>query len=116
MDLHERAVKASKSFLKRSCGIEDDDFLDPVTDYFDIVFTEDSTIVFVKVYESKEELPRIRPNRSKCEETAAEFLIDYFSKREKQVNMSVRFDTISLNVLTDKQAFLAHHINCLGNE
>ena len=116
MDLHEKAVEASKRFLKRSCGIEDDDFLEPVPDYFDIVHIEDRSIVFIKVYESKEELPNIKPNRSKCEDAAAEFLMNYFIDQEKKVNMRVRFDTISLNVLTDEQAFLAHHVNCLGNE
>lgn len=108
--LQERGFEAAKKFLQRKGYIILDD--DTNQDAFDLVAEKDDIICFIPVAirESTEKgFPEETFNRSKAETASAMWLKEHESTLAD--SSPVRFDAISILVLSSDRAFLRHHIN-----
>ena len=114
-DLKERAIKATKLFLeRRGYEVVETGWKCPAG-AIDVVATDDETLVLVEVSARTADEggfpessgPKDRGRR----ETAA---IAYLAEHEG-VDRPVRFDNVSLVVLSEGKAFLRHHINALSD-
>lgn len=79
---------------------------------------EDEAVVFIDVnarHGADKGMPEenIPAARERMEINAAKWLAENAGD-ERFVNVSVRFDIISMLVLSEDRALLRHHINCLG--
>ena len=80
----------------------------------DVVATDGETVVFTEVLcetGGMPEEPKGEEWRKRLEKAAGAWLND---GDDDFINVRVRFDTVSLNVLKGGNALLRHHINVLG--
>lgn len=84
---------------------------------FDLICEDGDMLCFIEVKTRRLYKESGLPNegiseqkRSKFEKIAAEFLKTY-----DKVDIQVRFDIVTLLILSEDRAFLRHHINAFGN-
>ena len=111
-NLQERALMASERFLIR-CGYEivETGWSDGDSDIA-IVARDGDTYVMVNVVARSANAKcflDIVENRASREVAAAAWLATH----DTEVNVAVRFDTVSLLVLDESRAMIRHHVNCL---
>lgn len=114
-ELKERGLVATKKFLVN----KDYEILDEnlESNIFDLVIRNTDTIAFVKVTtrESTETgFPEDWFSRCACEREAEKWLIR--NMNDNDPTFRVRFDSISLLVLSEHRAFLRHHLNVNASE
>lgn len=113
--LQKRGFEAAKNFLQRKGYIILDD--DTSQDAFDLVAEKDDIVSFVSVAirESTEKgFPEETFDRSKAETASAIWLKEHESALAD--TFQVRFDAISILVLSSDRAFLRYHINVGSTE
>lgn len=107
--LQERGFEAAKKFLQRKGYIILDD--DTNQDAFDLVAEKDDVICFIPVAireNTEKGFPEETFNRSKAEVASAIWLKEHGSTLAD--TFQVRFDAISILVLSSDRAFLRYHI------
>lgn len=114
-ELKERGLMAAKKFLIA----KDYEILDGnlESNIFDLVIRNNDIIAFVKVNtrESSETgFPEDWFSRCACEREAEKWLIR--NMNDNDPTFRVRFDSISLLVLSEHRAFLRHHLNVNASE
>lgn len=114
-ELKERGLVATKKFLIN----KDYEILDehPESEIFDLVIRNKNVVAFVKVNirEATETgFPEDWFSRSACEREAEKWLIN--NTNDNDPTFRVRFDSISLLVLSEHRAFLRHHLNVDASE
>lgn len=114
-ELKERGLIAAKKFLiAKDYEILDDNLESSI---FDLVIRNNDIIAFVKVStrESSETgFPEDWFSRCACEREAEKWLIR--NTNDNDPTFRVRFDSISLLVLSEHRAFLRHHLNVNASE
>ena len=116
--LKEKAIKAAARFLiQRGYEVLETGWESEGGSAIDVVAQEDDAIVFVDVYArrgSDKGMPEGggEASRERREVGAATWLAEHDD--EERVNLPIRFDSISMMVISDSRALLRHHINCLG--
>lgn len=112
-NLQERALKASEMFLARhgyeivETGWTDGD------SSIAIVARDGESYVLVDVVArdaNAEHFPALTEGRRSREAAAAAWLATHAPAEDA----TIRFDTVSLMVISESKAFLRHHINCLS--
>lgn len=118
-DLQERAIKAAKAFCtRRGYDIIDSEWETEDGTGIDLVARDEDVLVFVDVL-SRDGAAKGLPaestgSRERCERAAAIWLSQH-ADDEEFVDVTVRFDVISILTLSENKAFLKHHINALGS-
>lgn len=116
-ELKEKAIKAAARFLiQRGYEVVETSW-ESAGSAIDVVAQEDDAIVFVDVYArrgSDKGMPEGggEASRERREIAAATWLSEHDDT--DRVNLPIRFDSISMMVISDSRALLRHHINCLG--
>ena len=116
-DLLERAIKASATFLEgRGYEILDRNWSNGGSTIDIVARDEDGVIVVVdvkaRVGADKGFPVDTEASRERLESAAAQWLAAHDD--EELIDVSVRFDAISMMVIDDSRAFLRHHINRFG--
>lgn len=113
--LKERGFNAAEKFLiQKGYEILDDNL---ESESFDLVARDQGIIAFIKVNtrESNETgFPEDWFSRSACEREAEKWLIN--NTNDSDPTFRVRFDSISLLVISEHRAFLRHHLNVNASE
>ena len=116
--MQERAIEAAERFIeRRGTGVPNAEWKSEDGGAIDLMALKDETVVFIDVN------ARIGADKGMPEENipaahermkinAAKWLAE--NDDERFANVSVRFDIISMLVLSEDRALLRHHINCLG--
>ncbi len=115
-DLLERAIKASATFLeRRGYEILDRNWSNGGSAIDIVARDEDGVIVVVdvkaRVGADKGFPIDTEASRERLESAAAQWLAEH---DDEPVDISVRFDAISMMVIDDSRAFLRHHVNRFG--
>ena len=114
-ELKERGLMAAKKFLiTKDYEILDDNL---ESNIFDLVIRNNDIVAFVKVStrESSEMgFPEDWFSSCACEREAEKWLIR--NMNDNDPTFRVRFDSISLLVLSEHRAFLRHHLNVNASE
>lgn len=112
--LSERARKAAARFLEmRGYEIVEQDWECDAGTVEVVCRSEEGALVFVEVTESEGSFPPEEIDagkRNRMESIAAAYL----AANGGEADFAVRFDTLSLLVVSPDRALLRHHINCLG--
>lgn len=117
-ELKEKAIKAAARFLiQRGYEVLETGWESEGGSAIDVVAREDDAIVFVDVFARRgtdKGMPEGggEASRERREVAAATWLAEHDD--EEHVNLPIRFDSISMMVISDSRALLRHHINCLG--
>lgn len=114
-ELKERGLAATKKFLINKDYEILDEHLE--SEIFDLVIRNKDIVAFVKVSirEADETgFPEDWFSRSACEREAGKWLIN--NTKDNDPTFRVRFDSISLLVLSEHRAFLRHHLNVDASE
>lgn len=109
-ELQKTAKKAAMTYLK-SKGYR---LLETENEDFDLVAKDDRCIVFVDVAARIGKFPEeclSRASRLRHEEQAGKWLS---GRGEEAVGCQVRFDRVDLNVMSDTNAFVRHHIDAFN--
>lgn len=113
--LKERGLATAKKFLiQKGYEILDGNL---ESENFDLVVRDRNIVAFIKVStrESNETgFPEDWFSRSACEREAEKWLIN--NTNDSDPTFRVRFDSISLLVISEHRAFLRHHLNVNASE
>jgi len=113
-ELENRAIKAASMFVaRRGYEVLDEEWGIPEQEVkIDLVARDMDDIVFidVKARAHGDSLPNEDIDRRRLESVAAKWL----AAHPEEVDVTVRFDAISLLVVGENRALLRHHINVLG--
>ena len=117
--MQERAITASEKFVtRRGYEVLDTNWSPEEGIAIDLVADDDGTIVFIDV-NAREGIDKGMPEenisgkRERMEIAAAKWLAEH-SDDDRFVDVTIRFDIISMLVIGSDRALLRHHINCLG--
>lgn len=114
-ELKDRGLMAAKKFLiAKDYEILDDNL---ESNIFDLVIRNNDIIAFVKVSTRESSETGFSEDwfsRRACEREAEKWLIR--NMNDNDPTFRVRFDSISLLVLSEHRAFLRHHLNVNASE
>ncbi len=116
-DLSNRAIKAAEKFLeRRGYEVIDRNWQNGASEIDLVARDEDGTVVIVDVA-AREGAGKGFPHasegaRERMEAAAAQWLAS--QDDESLVDVRVRFDSVSMVVISEDRAFLRHHINMFG--
>ncbi|MDD7204199.1 MAG: YraN family protein [Coriobacteriaceae bacterium] len=110
--IKDKANKAATTFLERKGYDILEEGWAHGTDAVDVIARDDEDMVFVDVLVKSAglDMPEEKPDRGKFERIAAAYLAELGDEE----NFSVRYDMVSILVLSDSRALLRHHINALS--
>lgn len=113
--LQERGFNAAKKFLiQKGYEILDDNL---ESEIFDLVARDCEIVSFIKINTRQADetgFPEDWFSRSACEREAEKWLIK--NMNDNDPGFRVRFDSISLLILSEYRAFLRHHLNVVASE
>jgi putative endonuclease len=110
--IKDKANKAATTFLERKGYDILEEGWAHGTDAVDVIARDDEDMVFVDVLVKSAglDMPEEKPDRGKFERIAAAYLAELGDEE----NFAVRYDMVSILVLSDSRALLRHHINALS--
>lgn len=110
-NIETKGIEAAEKFLThRGYEIITKDF-DEAADF--VAKDPDGAIVFIRVETKRGWIGDSKTaSRAKLEQTMLRFFVD----RGEYADHSVRFDTVSVMVVSDDRAVIRHHLNSLGGE
>lgn len=120
-ELKQKAIKTASTFLtRRGYEVLETEWTSEDGGSVDVVALEKGTIVFCDV-EARRGCDKGMPaeggeaSRQRMEVNAARWLGEHAGDPDL-VDVTIRFDNISMLVVGEDRALLRHHINCLGND
>lgn len=117
-DLKTRGTMAASRFLtSRGYDVLEEDWKGR-SGSCEIIALDGDALVFAKVKTRSDAAKGFPTERNGLAERAKRetVAIEYLTEHPEIVDISVRFDTVSLLVTNPNQALIRHHINCMGGE
>lgn len=120
-ELKQKAIKAASTFLtRRGYEVLETEWKSEDGGSIDVVALDEGTVVFCDVearvgYDKGMPVEGGEGSRQRMEINAARWLGEHADDPDL-VDVTIRFDNISMLVVGEDRALLRHHINCLGND